>query len=60
MDGTDGFVCGFGLCFILYTLFEVFQVVPNIQQDIMKQAYDRGYAVECLGETGYYWGCEGE
>lgn len=26
--------------------------------DIMKQAYDRGHAVQCLGKEGYYWECE--
>jgi hypothetical protein len=24
----------------------------------MIQAYERGYAVECLGKTGYYWECD--
>ena len=24
----------------------------------MKEAFDRGYAVECLGKEGYYWKCE--
>lgn len=25
---------------------------------IMQEAYERGYAVQCLGKTGYYWECE--
>lgn len=25
---------------------------------VFKQAYDRGYAVQCVGKTGYYWECE--
>ena len=24
----------------------------------MKQAYDRGHAVQCLGREGYYWECD--
>lgn len=25
---------------------------------MMKEAYDRGHAVQCLGKEGYYWECE--
>lgn len=25
---------------------------------VMQQAFDRGYAVQCLGERGYHWECE--
>lgn len=24
----------------------------------MKEAFDRGYAVQCIGKEGYYWECE--
>lgn len=24
----------------------------------MQQAFDRGYAVQCVGKVGYYWECE--
>lgn len=27
-------------------------------RQIMQEAFDRGYAVECLGKEGYYWKCE--
>lgn len=23
-----------------------------------KQAFDRGFMVQCVGKTGYYWECE--
>lgn len=23
--------------------------------DMQQQAFDRGYMVECIGKTGYYW-----
>jgi len=26
--------------------------------DIKKEAFDRGYMVECVGKSGYYWDCE--
>lgn len=29
-----------------------------MHQRTMQQAYDRGYAVQCVGKTGYYWECE--
>lgn len=27
-------------------------------QPTMKEAFNRGYAVQCLGKIGYYWECE--
>lgn len=27
-------------------------------REVMKEAYDRGHAVQCLGKKGYYWECE--
>ena len=26
--------------------------------EIMKEAFDRGYAVQCVGKAGYYWECD--
>lgn len=26
--------------------------------ETMKEAYDRGFAVQCVGKVGYYWECE--
>jgi hypothetical protein len=26
--------------------------------EMMKEAYGRGHAVQCLGREGYYWECE--
>ena len=25
---------------------------------VMRQAYERGHAVQCPGKTGYHWECE--
>ena len=27
-------------------------------EDYSKEAFERGYMVECVGEIGYYWECE--
>ena len=26
-------------------------------EEKLKQAFDRGYAVQCIGKEGYYWEC---
>ena len=28
--------------------------------DLKQDAFDRGYMVECVGKTGYYWECDDE
>jgi hypothetical protein len=30
----------------------------NMRHDAMKEAFERGHAVQCLGKSGYYWECE--
>lgn len=27
------------------------------ERAIMQQAFERGYAVQCVGKTGYHWEC---
>lgn len=27
-------------------------------RDLKQQAFQRGYMVECVGKSGYYWECE--
>jgi len=27
---------------------------------VMEDAFDRGYAVQCVGERGYHWECEND
>jgi len=29
----------------------------QLPRQIKQQAFDRGYMVECVGKTGYYWEC---
>lgn len=38
---------------IVYIVAEV-----STTQMLMKEAFDRGYAVQCIGKKGYYWDCE--
>lgn len=28
------------------------------REEVMKEAFERGYAVQCLGVEGYFWECE--
>lgn len=28
------------------------------REAVMQEAFDRGYAVQCIGKEGYYWECE--
>lgn len=29
-----------------------------VEEVIMREALDRGYAVQCVGKSGIYWECE--
>ena len=41
-----GFTIGFFISMVVF------------RDSVMLEAYERGYAVECLGKTGYYWECD--
>ena len=30
----------------------------HARDETMKEAFYRGYAVQCVGKSGYYWECE--
>lgn len=30
---------------------------PDVRE-LKQQAFERGYMVECVGKSGYYWECE--
>lgn len=54
---TPGLICfAFGVAFGI--LIGMTHGSDLTYRDIMKQAYDRGHAVQCLGKEGYYWECE--
>lgn len=42
IGGLIGLICG------------IFIAATNIE----REAYQRGYMVECIGKSGYYWECE--
>ena len=41
----------------LVAIGHLFGYVDATEQK-MKEAFDRGYAVQCVGKEGYYWECE--
>ena len=45
---------------VLYTIGVMSTGVYLGDKRVMKEAFERGYAVECLGETGYHWECDDE
>ena len=53
---------GFGVFigFALAVSFVHLTPPPSIVKPIMREAYERGHAVQCLGQTGYHWECEEE
>jgi len=42
---------------VFFTMMFLF-IIPKAQKEVMRQAYERGHAVQCLGKTGYHWECE--
>lgn len=50
-----------GVIVVMLIVFGVaYMNIPSSEQVFMKDAYDRGFAVQCVGKTGYYWECEDE
>ncbi len=51
-----------GFCIGVAVLFAVAiqSAIPYEKNKIMQDAYDRGYAVQCVGLVGYYWECPAE
>lgn len=51
----------FGLtmvCLLAIIVFNYFSFNDPGYDDAMQEAFDRGYAVQCVGKTGIYWECE--
>lgn len=42
---------------VVAMLFFVFGVETG-KHNLLREAYERGHAVQCLGKTGYFWECE--
>lgn len=56
MAATDVFII-ITLLLISCFLFAVGGRLDGIN-DTMAQAFERGFAVQCLGKDGYYWECD--
>ena len=54
MDKIDTFLLGFAIGIV----GTVCAAAYDDQFITMREAFDRGYAVQCVGKTGYYWECE--
>ena len=35
-------------------------ITANLLVNHKKEAFDRGFMVQCVGKTGYYWECDNE
>jgi uncharacterized membrane protein YfcA len=33
-------------------------IAADVSITLKKEAFDRGFMVQCVGKTGYYWECE--
>ena len=45
--------------FIILIIGGTFYLGKNIgTKETMSEAYEKGYAVQCIGSTGYYWECK--
>ena len=53
-----GSLLAFVLTSLLFVVLSFGLVIPNAKNNVMREAYERGHAVQCLGITGYYWECE--
>jgi hypothetical protein len=43
--------------FVITQIGSIFVLVYTIQ-NYKQEAFDRGFMVQCVGKTGYYWECE--
>jgi hypothetical protein len=43
--------------FMITLIGSIFVLVYTIQ-NYEQEAFDRGFMVQCVGKTGYYWECE--
>lgn len=58
MSDISGIITGLFLGFGIGTLIGMAVGSDFTYEEVMKEAYDRGHAVQCLGKEGYYWECD--
>jgi hypothetical protein len=51
-------VFGAVLAFLVLVIPLGLTIERNTRLTIMKEAFERGHAVQCLGKEGYFWECE--
>ena len=56
----SNFIVGFFVgCFTGLVILTVLLIIGGqYPAQLKREAYDRGYMVECLGVEGYHWDCE--
>lgn len=57
-DIFSGIIIGLFLGFGIGTLIGMAVGSDSTYEKVMKETYDRGHAVQCLGKEGYYWECD--
>lgn len=58
MNDTLEFTFGFALLLLACASAVYLLTVGSEREAVMQEAFDRGYAVQCIGKEGYYWECE--
>ena len=50
---------GVVLAIVLIVACAATAIIGNVdgKRATMQQAFERGYAVQCIGKTGYHWEC---
>lgn len=58
MSNISGIIIGLFVGFGIGTLIGMTHGSDLTYEEVMKEAYDRGHTVQCLGKVGYYWECD--
>lgn len=57
MNDTLELIFGFAILFLACAGAVYLLTVGSEREAVMQEAFDRGYAVQCIGKEGYYWEC---
>lgn len=58
MDEGFSFTLGFFIGGIFVVAVATLYNLTHPEVDPMKEAFDRGHAVQCLGKEDYHWECD--
>lgn len=58
MNDTLELIFCFALLFLACAGTVYLLTVGSEREAVMQEAFERGYAVQCIGKEGYYWECE--